>query len=82
MRKISGVSLIIAGAMMFSFSAYLLINYMTAIEKIKGHIERSGVDTRFEQGVYNGKVATGILMLISTGVLLGGYRLKNKKFVH
>ncbi len=70
---------IVAGLIMISVSTYLIINYLTTIEEIRMHMGKSGIDSHFEQGVYNGKVISCVLMLAGVGILLAGNRINNKK---
>jgi hypothetical protein len=76
MRK---TSLIVTGFVLLSFSVYLTINYLTTMEDIRAMVERHGTNAHFEQGLLNGKIATGVLMLIGISALAAG--LKKKKVV-
>ncbi len=63
--------------MIISFSMYLTVNYMTGMEKLRAVVNRDVINEHFEQGIFNGKIATGILLCIGICTLLLGVR--NKK---
>ena len=82
MRKVSGMSLFVAGVAMVAVSAYLLVNYMTTMQRMAAHMAASGAgNVGFAQGMANGEIAAVVLLVLGVVVLWGGYRLSGKREV-